>query len=556
MENIIYRNKNAVAILRVSSTKQTDGGISHQVQEERCREYCEKMGLILVEQFVITESAKDSQERKKYHNAMDFVKKRKIGNVVFYMADREGRNLTDIEENEYRFLRGDFNLHIANDGKIYHQSTSTSELLARNIQAVLARNNSQVTREKVIEAMAAKAKSGWYPSNNPPLGYVTVKVTDPETGRTKNRGTTIGLAPNKNNIKVVLREFELRAKGFSYDEIRNSILSEGLLTAKKALTYRKSSIENRLKNPFYRGEFDWKGKLYKGNHELFVPKAWMEKVDKMNGLRGCTKRHFADEHMAMVDGWLKCSCGCRVIYDPKTKKIKDSGETKTYHYYHCTNGKKAHEKLENIQGEKIWEQFGGLMEKINISEEFAKDIADALNKTEKKAHRVVELQIAEFNDKLKELDSRKDSLVDLMLSKQIEKELFDQQLKRINSNRDSLVDQLEAHQKSLTSALIETAKTVLELATSAKSLWISKSPQERRELLDLILSNPILDGLTVRFELKKPFAVLVGMKENVEWCTRQDSNFLCLHSSEVSSTPSYKSKLSPQLYVKPVAMII
>ncbi|MFN9066550.1 MAG: hypothetical protein ACK5V3_04930, partial [Bdellovibrionales bacterium] len=185
-----------------------------------------------------------------------------------------------------------------------------------------------------------------------------------------------------------------------------------------------------------------------------------------------------------------------MIYDPKTKKIKSSGETKTYHYYHCTNGKNVHEKFENIQAEKIWEQFGGLMEKISISEEFAIDIADALNKTEKKAHRVVELQIAEFNDKLKELDSRKDSLVDLMLSQQIEKELFDQQLKRINSNRDSLVEQLEAHQKSLTSALIETAKTVLELATSAKSLWISKSAQERREFLDLILSNPILDGLT------------------------------------------------------------
>jgi hypothetical protein len=65
---------------------------------------------------------------------------------------------------------------------------------------------------------------------------------------------------------------------------------------------------------------------------------------------------------------------------------------------------------------------------------------------------------------------------------------------------------------------METAKTVLELATSAKSLWISKSPQERRELLDLILSNPILDGLTVRFELKKPFAVLVKMSEKEEWC--------------------------------------
>ena len=121
-----------------------------------------------------------------------------------------------------------------------------------------------------------------------------------------------------------------------------------------------------------------------------------------------------------------------------------------------------------------------------------------------------------------------------MLSKQIEKELFDQQLKRINSNRDSLVDQLEAHQKSLTSALIETAKTVLELATLAKSLWISKSPQQRRELLDLILSNPILDGLTVRFELKKPFAVLVKMKGNVKWCPGLDLNQHAVSSATTS----------------------
>jgi hypothetical protein len=60
---------------------------------------------------------------------------------------------------------------------------------------------------------------------------------------------------------------------------------------------------------------------------------------------------------------------------------------------------------------------------------------------------------------------------------------------------------------------METAKTVLELATSAKSIWITKSPQERREFLDLILSIPILEGVNVRYELKKPFAVLVELSE-------------------------------------------
>jgi hypothetical protein len=70
--------------------------------------------------------------------------------------------------------------------------------------------------------------------------------------------------------------------------------------------------------------------------------------------------------------------------------------------------------------------------------------------------------------------------------------------------------------------VIETAKTVLELATSAKSLWIDRSAYERREFLNKVLSNPILDGLTVRYELKKPFAVLMKMNENKEWCPLVD----------------------------------
>jgi hypothetical protein len=70
-------------------------------------------------------------------------------------------------------------------------------------------------------------------------------------------------------------------------------------------------------------------------------------------------------------------------------------------------------------------------------------------------------------------------------------------------------------------------KKLIPLATSAKSLWIRKSAQERKEFLNMILSSPILDGVNVRYELKKPFAVLVKMSENPEkesWCGQRDSN--------------------------------
>jgi hypothetical protein len=522
MSAIIYRNKNAVAILRVSSGRQKDG-ISHEVQEKKIKEYCKEKELALVKVFVLTESAKNTEDRKKYHDAMTFVKKHKHGNVLFYMQDREARNLTDLEENEKRVRNGEITLHYVSDRKIIHRDSPDADFLTRDFNGVMARNYVRHLSTRVIEAMEAKALTGWYPSSHPPLGYICEKARDEETGRIKNRGGTVALDPIENNRRIVLREFELRAKGFAYDRIRETIIAEGLITGKKALQYRKGAIEQRLNNPFYRGKFLWKGKLYQGKHEVFVPKEWLVKIDSMNGQWGFSKRHFSNEHTTLVEGWLKCSCGCRIIYDPKNKKIKKTGEAKIYHYYHCTNGKKVHEKFDNIQGEKIWEQLGGVIDRINISEGFAKDIADALNKTEQKAHRVAELQIAEFKDKERELQSHEDKLFDLRIQGQITQQDFERQLQRIRSNRDSLTDQLETLQKSLTSALMETAKTVLELATSAKSLWITKSAQERKEFLDKVLSNPILDGLTVRYELKKPFAVLVKMAENVSWCASRPS---------------------------------
>ncbi len=71
---------------------------------------------------------------------------------------------------------------------------------------------------------------------------------------------------------------------------------------------------------------------------------------------------------------------------------------------------------------------------------------------------------------------------------------------------------------------MESVKSILELATSAKSLWIRKSAQERKDFLNMILSNPILEGVNVRYELKKPFAVLVKMSEKENWCPGPELN--------------------------------
>lgn len=284
MEKIYYRNKSAVAILRVSSGRQKDG-ISHDVQEQKILEYCKDKELSLAKIFILTESAKNSEDRKKYHEAMSFIKKQKHGNVLFYMSDREARNLTDLEENEKRVLSGEVTIHYVSDRKIIHRDSPGADFLTRDFNGVMNRNYSRTLSTRVCEAMEAKAETGWFPNSRPPLGYVCKKAVDTETGRIKNRGGTIALDSNIKNRQIVLREFELRAKGYAYEKIRETILAEGLMDKKQALRYRKNTVESRINNPFYRGKFLWKGTLHDGKHEVFIPKDWLSKVDSMRGLR-------------------------------------------------------------------------------------------------------------------------------------------------------------------------------------------------------------------------------------------------------------------------------
>ena len=84
-------NNKAIAIVRVSSAKQKDG-ISHSAQEQAIQDHCVKYDLKLEKIFKIVESASSSKNRKQYSEAIREAIKDRIGNVLFYMLDRETRN--------------------------------------------------------------------------------------------------------------------------------------------------------------------------------------------------------------------------------------------------------------------------------------------------------------------------------------------------------------------------------------------------------------------------------------------------------------------------------
>ena len=79
-------------------------------------------------------------------------------------------------------------------------------------------------------------------------------------------------------------------------------------------------------------------------------------------------------------------------------------------------------------------------------------------------------------------------------------------------------------QRDIDGAYLTTAKKVLELATGAKTLWLSRTSEERRDFLEKILSNRVFDAPSVRYEMKKPFQILSEMASSSNGCARQDSS--------------------------------
>ncbi|MBK7844488.1 MAG: recombinase family protein [Bdellovibrionales bacterium] len=405
----IGNSNKAIAILRVSTKKQVEG-LSHTIQAERVAEWIKEKGLDLIEVFKIYESAKDSDSRKKYHHAISWALKNGARHILFYMGDREARNLTDNEYNEKLVLQDRIVLHYVQERKILHKDSPESDFTARDYQAVGSKDFSRRLRVKVVDAMRRKAEEGWFPNNHAPLGYIHSFPID-ENGRAKKRGSTIVKNPNKNAVKQVQREFELCAQGYSVASIRELIIEAGFVPPSKVKTYSKHGIEARLKNKFYRGSFDWQGIEYKGKHELIIPKPILDAVDERFGHKRVHRRASVEKGI-FSGGWIRCGhpeCGLQIVCEHTKKKIKETGEKKEFKYYRCSNSRGVHESLKGMYTteEDLMKAFEPALDRISITAQRAQEIADALNETDRIAKEAIAAEMNGYRKALEDLHKRR-----------------------------------------------------------------------------------------------------------------------------------------------------
>lgn len=509
----------AMALLRVSSKGQEDNN-SLVNQRNDIVEYAKTQRLNLIEVVEIVESAKSSDFRKGYADFKAKAVEQKVEHIIFHRYDREARNLTDNEANEEEVRLGKICIHYALDRKVLHKGSPDSDFLNRDIHAAINKGYSRELSSKVRRGTRTKAEQGWYPGTHPPLGYCHLKSKN-SVGLEKQKGTIIIRDIDERRVNIVQREFEIRAEPGvpSLKEIRDRIISEGLITIDEIKTYRACTIEKRLKNIFYDCRFDWNGVVYAAKHERIISAELFWKVQETFGKRN---PYGKQTNGIFRNGWIKCdkqACGCNVIFDSITKKIKATGQIKTYSYYHCTNGKRLHSGLSKmrIREDDLLEQFRPAVRSITIREDFRDEVLKAVNEAQTKARRVIKQDIENYLTAQKALLEKENRAYDRYDRGEIDRETYNNQRARIQEEQLDYGNRMKKAQLAINDISNETVKSILQLVTNAESLWNNRSPQEKAQFLEKILSNQSFDGVTARYNIIKPLQTLSEMKENTNW---------------------------------------
>ena len=69
-----------------------------------------------------------------------------------------------------------------------------------------------------------------------------------------------------------------------------------------------------------------------------------------------------------------------------------------------------------------------------------------------------------------------------------------------------------------------TARYLLQLANKAPAIFESSEAETKRELIKLVLQNPVIDGVTLSATIRKPFSYFAEGSDQHIWGERGDSN--------------------------------
>ncbi len=459
---------------RVSTAKQGEG-VSLQEQRSSIERYAVKNSIVVSEWFEEKETAA-KRGRPIFNDMLRKLKGGSASGVIIHKIDRSARNLKDWADLG-ELIDAGVSIHFANEGL---DLKSRGGRLSADIQAVVAADYIRNLREEAKKGFYGRLKQGVLPLPAP-VGYL-------------DKGAGIPKAIDPKNAPLVRKAFELYATGrYSLESLSEELARVGLKN-KRGAKLHPSSMSVILNNPFYIGLMRIKktGEIFEGGHKPLITKALFEKVRAVLSGKYNTKKV---RHDHLFRRTLNCAlCGNRLV-----------GEVQKGHtYYRCHTKGCA---MKCVREEVVQKALEAKLKQITFTEAEMEYMAFKLESMRDTAEEDAETMTKDRHMQLGALQARLMRLTDAFVDGSVEKEIYEERKAQLLLDRREIQDQI-ASLKRDPQQKVETVSGFLELAYSAWLSYSEGNTDEKRQMVKISTSNPVVSPEYVAVELSHPLSTI------------------------------------------------
>lgn len=481
----VFREGEIYAIIyaRVSSDKQAIEGNGLDSQVQRCREYVNKKGYILLEDHVF----RDAASGKGSYTT-------RLGQVgVFDLADKYPHRkyvlIVDDTSRLARDLNGHFEFRnllklrgVGIESPNFQFSEEPEGIAMEGVIAVMNQFQREGNRRQVIQKQKARLMNGYWPFR-PKAGYSSI----PDS----THGGKLSV-PDDKGIKFLKPVLEGFADGTYVKKIDacEALVKSGFWEKQRPEKYI-DKFTAILTNPFYAGDIyypDWEVPRHRGKHEALISYETFDRIQKRleNGDR--VKRIRRDTSPDFpLRGLLDCKCCGRNLTAAWTNKKRGH-----YGYYYCQNPEcDCYGKMCKMQD--VEEGFKEVLEKSRLKPEVGKLVeavfADAWEEEMSSLKTAERLKARAIS----ELEERERGFAEAAVEAKTEavKRSFENQLEKVSEELVSL--KAETSLSTIDTSIpykIAIGKAV-QLVESPYSVWEILDVREKHQLFWLLFEKKL-----------------------------------------------------------------
>ena len=449
-------NKSGAVIYCRVSTKEQAENFSLALQEQRCREYCEREGLQVLEVFAEAESAK-SLDRARFQAMQEFCLKhrKEIAAVVVYAVSRFSRQTADHLTVRLLLQRLGIELRSVTEPI---DSTPTGRF-TETIMSASAQLDNEIRAIRTKEGMTAAVQSGnWV--HRAPIGYINAAVPG-------------GLAKDPKRAELIRMAFELFASGeLTKNEALKRVTDLGLRTPQNDQELSPQSFDNILRNPVYAGIISiptW-GLEVPGRFEPIIDRKLYERVKER--FSGPQARSQQDENGGFpLRVFIRCfACGQGI-----TGSFSTGRHGGKYPYYSCRTKGCGAVRFKRLDLEI---KFLTFVDSLRFDDVFRPLLREAVRQVWQQKKTQKDGLLNEARKRVAELEAYRQRIIKSWIEEKINKEIYDDQMRQVGT-------QLEAAGLIEGEAVLELAEVELLLdfadwmLTHASLVWASASLENK-----------------------------------------------------------------------------